>query len=65
MINNFSKRKYWVARDKNDALYVYLKEPTRYVSAFCGGDCRVITGDYRALFEFITWENSPWQIATD
>jgi len=65
MIENIKKKKYWVARDKNNTLYVYLQEPKRDSNVFRGGACRVITGDDKFIFNFVTWENSPWQISTD
>lgn len=55
--------KLWIARDKNEYLYLYTEEPKRESEKFILGtfssECIGINGE---SFPEVTWENSPKQV---
>lgn len=60
---------YWIARDKNDELFLYKEEPVRGEELFTPRDFpstnnKVVTfySIDSALFPEVTWENSPQKV---
>lgn len=65
VLQMLEKQYQWIARDKNDALYVYEDKPCKKKSANSWtskyGCCELSAFEH--LFQFIQYENSePWLI---
>ena len=59
----------WIARDKDGDLYLYTKEPEKYVQeGFFSGISRPdmdVCGIDRTSFPSVTWENSPQKVTVE
>lgn len=65
VLQMLEKQYQWIARDKNDALYVYEDKPCKKKSANSWsseyGYCELSAFEH--LFQFIRWEDDePWLI---
>ena len=60
------RKNYWVARDKNGLLCAFNAKPIIHENVFIrsgmGSMYIVIPEEYKILFGFVTWENSPIKI---
>jgi len=54
----------WIARDKNQRLYIYKNKPERGRESFEEDDCYRLTcfEISQTLFPEVTWENSPVEV---
>lgn len=56
---------YWVARDSNGLLCAFNAKPTKYNGVFIRSHLSssskfiVIPSEYKSLFDYVTFENSP------
>ena len=61
ILENIDKLYKWIARDSDDALYVYTGKPTKYSSYWNGYE--LILGGFPKLFTFVKWEDEqPYSI---
>lgn len=49
----------WIARDKNEELYLWTEEPYREINNGCFNGCGYWYDISAELFPEVTWENSP------
>lgn len=63
------KNDYWVARDKNGELFLYLGKPARndyeFYSGGALGDSICRLDEYGDGFSDVTWENSPCRLIAE
>lgn len=64
ILKNIDKDYKWVARDKNDNLYVYNEKPIRSVSnsEWIGRHRFITINAFKHLFKLVKWEDEPYNI---
>lgn len=68
ILKNTSAKYKWIARDKNGALFVYVRKPKKYNTVYGDADgsaCGFRLEPFEELFKKVTWEGGLLQFRKD